>query len=484
MSSLLKNHQPTHQFKEINMKKANLIKSTLSGLVCLAGVSMASGQIVYDQSTFWAQEHIQKGLLRMWEVDPLTEPKLTEDEQLVVKQAIELMELNNDASTEEARILIEKSITDKSSALLHFFVGNIYAQKADSENALLWYDQALKAFPNFLKVQRNVGIMRATSGDFEKALPSLIKAVELGATDNTTYGLIGLCYVSTGKFVSAESAYRQATVMDPAIKDWQLGLARSLILQGKHTEAIAVLEELLTTDPENDIIWAQQGSSYVALDDIETAVANFEVVERLGKATPVILELMGQIYMDRGLHELAVNSFKKAIAKDEGRPVKTYIDIADLMVAFGALDGAKSYIGDIRSRFGSTLTKEHESRLLRMESQIALSTGDDATYVPILERLIENDPLDGQTLLMLAEHHSGQDTIDGYARADIYYERAAKVAEYEVTALIAQAGSYVARELYGKAIPLLERAQTLEPKEHIGRYLDQVRRINAANLGL
>lgn len=466
------------------MNKAKLIKTTLSGMVCLAGASMASGQIEYDPSTFWAQEHIKQGLLRMWEVDPLTEPKLTEDEQLVVKNAIELMETGGDAGAEEARILIENEINDKSSALLHFFVGNIYAQKGDQDNALRWYDQALKAFPNFLKVQRNVGIMRATKGDFEKALPSLIKAVELGATDNTTYGLIGLCYVSTGKYVSAESAYRQATVMDPSIKDWQLGLARALILQNKHTEAINVLEELLTTDPENDVIWAQQGSSYVALDDIETAVANFEVVERLGKATPEILELMGQIYMDQGLHELAVNSFKKAIAEDDSRSVDTYIDIAELMVGFGAFDGATSYIGDIRNRFSSKLDKESEIRLLRMESQIALSSGDDDTFVPILERLIENDPLDGEALLMLAQHHSGQDTSEGYARADIYFERAAKIDEYEVTALIAHAGSYVARERYGKAIPLLERAQTLQPQEHIGRYLDQVRRINAANLGL
>ena len=445
---------------------------------------MTSGQIVYDQSTFWAQEHIQKGLLRMWEVDPLTEPKLTEDEQLVVKQAIELMEMNDDAKTDEARILIEKAINDKSSALLHFFVGNIYAQQGDSENALLWYDQALKAFPNFLKVQRNVGIMRATSGHFEKALPSLIKAVELGATDNTTYGLIGLCYVSTGKYISAESAYRQATVMDPSVKDWQLGLARALILQGKHTEAIAVLEELLTTDPNNDIIWAQQANSYVVLEDIETAVANLEVVERLGKASPEILELMGQIYMDHGLQELSVNAFKKAIAMDEDRDAKTYIDIADLMVGYGALEGAQSYISDIRNRFKNELTNEQEIRLLRMESQIALSTGDDNSFVPILERLIENDPLDGKALLMLAEYHSGQDTIEGYSRADIYYERAAKITEYEVTALIAHAGSFVVRELYGKAIPLLERAQTMQPQEHIGRYLDQVRKINAANLGL
>jgi len=471
------------------MNKATLIKSTLSGLVCLAGASMASGQLEYDQATFWAQEHIQKGLLQMWAVDPETNPEMSEDEQLVVKQAIELMQVGTDAATDEALILIESSIVAATgteadtSALLHYFVGNIYAQKGDQKTAIIWYDRALEAFPNFLKVQRNVGIMRAIEADYEKALPSLIKAVELGANDNTTYGLIGLCYVNTNKYISAESAYRQATVMDPSVKDWQLGLARSLILQNKHREAINVLEELLTTDPSNDVIWAQQANSYVALEDIDTAVANLEVVERLGKATPEILELMGQIYMDKGLNELAVASFKKSIAQDSERPVGTYVDIAELMVGYSALDGAKSFIGDIRNRF-SNIDSDTEIRLLRMESQIAITTGDEGSYIPTLERLIENDPLDGQSLLMLAEHYSSQDTADGYARADIYYDRAAKIDEFEVNALIAHAGSYVSRELYGRAIPKLERAQTLRPVEHIGRYLDQVRKINAANLGL
>lgn len=469
------------------MKKATFIKSTLSGLACLAGASLASGQLEYDQATFWKQEHITKGLLRMYEVNTVVEPKLKgEDEQLVLKQATELM-ATGDVGTPQALTIMETAANaPESSSAIKYLVGAIYAQEGNQDKALEWFKKSLKQFPNYQKAQRNVGIMLATKSEFVEALPFLIRAVELGASDNTTYGLVGLCYVNTDKFISAESAYRQATVLDPSVKDWQLGLARALILQNKHAEAINVLDELLTTDPENDIIWAQQGSSYVALEDIDSAVANFEVVERLGKATPEILELMGQIYMDKGLDKLAVSSFKKAIGKDENRSVKTYVDIADLMVGYGSMQGAQEYINEIRARFGKKFDREQEIRLLRMESRITLTIGSPDSVVPILERLIENDPLDSGALMMLANYHSGLDSNDGYARADIYYERTAKIddIDIEVDALIAWAGSYVARELYSKAIPKLERAQTLKPQEHIGRYLEQVRKINAANLGL
>jgi len=119
-----------------------------------------------------------------------------------------------------------------------------------------------------------------------------------------------------------------------------------------------------------------------------------------------------------------------------------------------------------------------------MESHIAMNDGATDVFIPILEKLIQNDPLDGDSLMMLADHYTSQDTIEGYARADLFYERVVKIQDVEVKGLIAWARSYVAREQYGKAIPLLERANTLDPKDFIGRYLEQVRKVHLANIGL
>jgi|GEM_PF-1236375 len=457
-----------------------LAKLFLCGLFICAIANRLSGQLEYD-SSFWKQDHIAEKLRSAFALEPFTESTLkNEDEQLAVRQAYDLLEIGDDAKRVQGLAILEQAaILEGSSAAIKYIVGSVYAQDENTEKALEWFDKSLEQFPNYKLAQRNVGLMRAVAGDYEKALPSLIKAVELGATDNTTWALIGLCHARAQRMVASEAAYRKATILDPSEEEWQKGLATALIIQNKHAQAIDVLDELLTTNPDNDIIWIQQGSSFIALDDIENALANFEIVDRLGKATSEVLMLMGQIYIDKGLHPPAIEVFRKALVKDEDPDAKTYIGVAELMIGYGAIDGATTYIPDIRQRFQNELTREQELQLLRIESQIAMAKGDPESFVPILERLIEINPQDGQAILMLADYKSSLETSLDYKAADTYFAQAAKIPKHEVDALIAWASSYVARGRYDDALEKLIRAQTLKPQAHIAEYLERVRQISS-----
>lgn len=462
------------------MTKSNLLKSALSGLLCAAGIVSASAQLEYNAEEFWSQPHIRNAYLGNYELNTKTEPKLTEEEQEVFRELLELLTTDKAAALQ----LLLTNITAESSGAMDFMVGSLYAERGDIEKAMEYFIAAVDKYPNFLRARRNLAIMLVQNAKFDEAIPHFVKAIDLGSRDTTTFGLLGLCYVSGSKFISAETAYREAIMLDSTVKDWQLGLAKSLLNQKKYEEAIAVLEEILIDEPENEIIWISQANAYLGLDDPETAVAIQEIVDRLGKSTADSLEFMGNIYMSRNLNDLALTYYRKAIRKDPKRSVKTHVDTADILVGRGAFDEAKTLIADIRKTYAKTTPKEQDTRLLRMESHIAMNDGNTNVFIPILEKLIENDPLDGDALMMLADHYTTQGTIDGYARADLYYERIVKIPDIEVKALIGWSRSYVAREQYGKAIPLLERANTLEPRPFITRYLEGVRKIHIANMGL
>src|SRR5690606_20537118 len=122
--------------------------------------------------------------------------------------------------------------------------------------------------------------------------------------------------------------YREAIILDPTVKDWQLGLAKSLLQQRKYQEGIAVLEQLLLEDPENEILWSSQANAYLGLDDAETTVAIQEIVDRLGKSTPDSLILMGSIYMSRDLNDLALHYYRKALEKDPNQNPQVHVDSA------------------------------------------------------------------------------------------------------------------------------------------------------------
>ncbi|MCH2614174.1 MAG: tetratricopeptide repeat protein [Opitutales bacterium] len=462
------------------MTKSNRLKIAITSLLGMAGLVSVHGQLEYDPATFWDQPHIRAAYIGDYEIDVAKNPKLTETESEVFREILEVMKTDKDAALQ----MLKANITPDSSGSLEFIIGSLYGEKGDNESAMEWFLWAIGKYPNFLRAQRNLAIMMVQSGEFEKAKKHFVKAIDLGSRDSTTFGLLGLCYVNGGQFISAETAYREAIVLDANVKDWQLGLAKALLNQKKYQESIAVLEEILLLEPENEIIWISQANAYLGLDDAETAVAIQEIVDRLGKSSPESLEFMGNIYMSRSLNELALKYYRKAIQKDPNRPVKTHIDTADILVGRGAFDEAKTLIADIRSTYSNRFSTDDDTRLLRMESHIAMNDGLTEVFIPILEKLIENDPLDGDALMMLADHYTSQDTNEGYARADLYYDRVTKIPDIEVKGLIAWARSYVAREQYGKAIPHLERANTLDPRDFVTRYLEQVRKVHLANLGL
>lgn len=456
------------------------LKLAFAGLLCAISASSLIAQLVYDREKFWSQPHIREAYIGNYELNVKTEPKLTEAEQEVFREILEVMKTDKDAALQ----MILSNITAESSGALEFIAGSLYGERGDIDNAMIYFKKAIDKYPGFLRARKNLAIMLVQKAQFKEAIPHFIKAIDLGARDNTTFGLLGLCYVNGGQYISAETAYREAIVLNAEVKDWQLGLAKALLNQKKYQEAIAVLEEILLQEPENELIWISQANAYLGIDDPETAVAIQEIVDRLGKSTAESLEFMGNIYMSRNLNDLALKYYRKSIQKNPQRSVKTHVDTADILVGRGAFDEAEVLINDIRKTYGNRIDKDQDTRLLRMESHIAMNEGDTNKFIPILERLIENDPLDGEALMMLADHYTSLDTIEGYARADLYYERVVKIPEVEVKGLIAWARSYVAREQFGKAIPLLERANTLDPKDFIGRYLEQVRKVHLANIGL
>ena len=91
----------------------------------------------------------------------------------------------------------------------------------------------------------------------------------------------------------------------------------------------------------------------------------------------------------------------------------------------------------------------------------------------VLEEIVELDPLDGEALMLLGQLYTRSEPD----RAMFFYERAASLEAFEVRARTSHAQILVSMERYADAIPLLRRAQELEPREEIARYLEQVERI-------
>jgi tetratricopeptide (TPR) repeat protein len=110
-----------------------------------------------------------------------------------------------------------------------------------------------------------------------------------------------------------------------------------------------------------------------------------------------------------------------------------------------------------------------------LQAEVRIATGKREEAAKIIEEIIQKHPLDGEALLLSAR--LATEELD-YARAALRFERAAKLPEFEVTALIEHARMLVGAKDYQQAADLLERAQTLSPQPRVARYLQAINNLN------
>ena len=82
--------------------------------------------------------------------------------------------------------------------------------------------------------------------------------------------------------------------------------------------------------------------------------------------------------------------------------------------------------------------------------------------------------MDGESILILADYYGRNENLE---KAELFYQRAAQLDDFEVRAKISHAQFHVLRDAYHKALPLLREAQLKRPRNNVQRYLDKVEKL-------
>jgi Flp pilus assembly protein TadD len=117
--------------------------------------------------------------------------------------------------------------------------------------------------------------MALASNDVATAIPLAERAVEKSPQDAGFRALLGNCYLASGRFASAEAAYRDALSIDANQPQVILKLALVQIAQGKNDEA-----KLLLAEAQGMIDPSDAGLALALAGDPQAAVALLEQVAR------------------------------------------------------------------------------------------------------------------------------------------------------------------------------------------------------------
>lgn len=429
-----------------------------------SGVSQAALEI-------WNDPSFQRQFAESYMSDSDVEPRVNLDERESMQKVLDYI---SSEKMDKAESMLEKKRGEKSNALYDFMLANILFQQEKLEAAAPVYETAVEKFPKFRRAWRNLGIIYVRQGEFEKAVPALSKVIELGGGDAITYGLLGFAYSSIDNHLSAESAFRMAILLDPVTKDWKMGLARSLFKQSRYAEAVALCNTLIEKDPDNADLWLLQANAFIGLKKPMKAAENYELVDRLGKSTPESLTMLADIYINAELYDMGVDSYIRAMEKSPDARPDRVLRAAKVLTVRGALADCRRLIERTETILGSRLNDEDRKAFLKLRARLAVAEGAGDEEAHILEQIVEIDPLDGEALILLGQHAGRNGDTE---KAVFYYERSASLEKFEADAKVRHGQLLVGQGKYKEALPLLRRAQTINPRDDVQKYLDQVEQI-------
>lgn len=454
------------------MTRTNLQRSLKRFLAFVPGsLAVLSVSTIYAQTyplseNTWDNPEFQARFLGSYGFMTETEPTITKEEGEFFQTLAPVIRSNPNQAVET----LKSTITPESSAALTYTLGNLYLQLQKNDLAEKAYRDAIKQFPNFARAYMNMGLVLVQEQRFEEATPFLTKAVELGTGTDTAYGLLGLTYLNQKLYDSALDAYRSALILNPKSKDWKRGKLSALIASGENVAAQRLLSELLEQEPNNSDFWKFRANNYLALQDTEKAAASLTVATMLGAKEFSVQNLLGDLYMNEGLPSLALSAYQTALGSDEVvadralRMLKILTDQANYKEA-------NILATDVEKALKLEDTDPNYLELLNSKAKIALGLNQQEEAAEILENIVTVDPLNGRALVLLGEYYWKNDDLEN---ALVQFERAEKVDEFAIEAMLNQARVYVQMRNYPKAAEILRHVQSVDPKPYIANYLSQV----------
>ncbi len=420
----------------------------------------------------WKSETFRRAFTASYGTDARIEPTISSEERTVLDAVATKMRAEDRNGAIAA--LTGSELLPRSAALL-FSLGNLYFETEKNEEAEKQFEKALALYPSFRDAHRNLAVALVRRNEFEAAKPHLLRALELGAQDGLTLGLLGYVHSTAGRHQAALQAYRLAQLSMPEEPQWKLGEAEALLALEDPQATVSIFNELIVAHPENPFHWLGQSDALNRLGKPVEAIANLEFVRRMGKLEGAQLISLGHLYLNESMPGSALEAYQAAVNATPPAPFGRAVQAVEALCGHRDWAQAKDLADLVGQKFPVASRPAGDAdghRLDRCLALIELETGEGSQGAARVEAIVAKDPLDGLALILLARFRAREDRFE---EAYLLYEQAAREPESEEEALRRHGQLLVERGQFGKAVELLEQALVLRPDPSLSAYLESVR---------
>ena len=438
-------------------------------IISLLVTSLTAAESLPLSKSYWKDAAFLKSFNGSYRINARIEPTVSTAERGLLVSIQSQMALGNRKS---ALAKLTGSSLIKTSAAIAFNAGNIQFELGDLKSAITYYERAVEIFPSFRRAHRNLGFAHARNDDWEKAMLSLEEAIKLGVQDGATYGQLGYGRMQKQQYASALQAYRLAQLTQPESTDWKAGVAQCLQHLQRNEEALALIDEVIKARPKEISYYLLQSSIQISMDRIDAAMANLELVRRMGKLDAENHLLLANLHLRSGSSKLARPVMMAAIAKEEKPPHSSALNMLSFTAQLQDWKLAREFADAIAKVWPESKDAKLVAQQKRLGALIDIKSGENPKAgAEVLEGLIKSDPLDAPALILLAGYRA---TEKRFQEAVMLLQQAARVEGSEYDARLELAKIHVSSARYEDALEQLDLVLKISSTKEVQTYRDAI----------
>lgn len=242
-------------------------------------------------------------------VAPLTRALAKAPADAGLKRMLAMAWLNTRAY-EKAAELLQDDPERATNPSLQFAYGLALVKTDRAAEAERVFDGLISRHGGSAELNVLLGQAHAQQGDFEEAIRSLQRALQIDGKAAEANSTLGEIYLRQGRLDEAEQALRAELLAHPDHLPSQQNLAIVLDRQQKPQEAIPLLQSVLKANPDVTDARYQLGKILLAQGAAAEAVEHLEAAVRLAPEDANIRYQLGQAYQKLGRRDRAEQEFE------------------------------------------------------------------------------------------------------------------------------------------------------------------------------
>jgi tetratricopeptide (TPR) repeat protein len=243
-------------------------------------------------------------------IDPLTRARDVAPADANVRRMLALSLLNAEQYDKAAELLRNDPGRDTDPSLQYAF-GLALVRSGRGADAEVIFDQLLAAHADNADVNVLLGQAHAQQGDFEAAIKSLQRALQIKPDVAEANAALGVIYLRQGKLTEAADALRAELKVRPDDFQSRFHLATVLDRADRRDEALVVIRTVVRARPDYADARYLMGKLLLAQGDAAAAAEHLEAAARQAPEDANIFYQLGQAYQKLGRSELAEQQFAR-----------------------------------------------------------------------------------------------------------------------------------------------------------------------------